>query len=422
MKSKALEAFKQSLKFSSQVADAHAALWENYRNEDLEGDKWAGVQNLIMQVLTSATHLIENDPNHRSLVARESEQIYSIMGYQWIRYDVQQGEDGVDREFAAEFAALISCAIDVMGMPDSLYVHNLIGIAPALDQKITDHIIAYNLTGCGISISDRQYADEYPETTNYNRLNNLVSRLSETGGLSQALEVLEALSVLHAGAPEKWRGDALFEMGVTFFRSRHDLTEAQRDFFSDYFARLTLPRNGMEAVRGNSEYLINMARSGLEHVVEPLLSTIHERKNQFAIEKDLVFLVDIERHTSIDVRPLVQHWANLYNASDRDMQPLRIVLGYQLLTASPTIEENLIRFSTNADYQPISAMVGADLSREINPREYPVNEAHLKTLVAEFMAQRPGAISDMARDPNLHAVVIQSPGWLTHRLETDLGL
>ncbi|WP_410950919.1 hypothetical protein [Pseudomonas sp. S1(2024)] len=421
MKSKALEAFKQSLKFSSQVADAHAALWENYRNEDLEGDKWTGVQNLIMQVLTSATDLIENDPNHRSLVARESERIYSIMGSQWVKYDVQQ-EDGVDREFAAEFAALISCAIDVMGMPDSLYVHNLIGIAPALDQKITDHIVAYNLTGCGISISDRQYEDEYPETINHNRLNSLVSRLSETGGLSQALEVLEALSVLHASAPERWRGDALFEMGVTLFRSRHDLTDAQRDFFSDYFARLTLPRSGLDDVRGNSEHLINMARSGLEHVVEPLLSTIHERKNQFAIEKDLVFLVDIERHTSIDVRPLVQHWANLYNASDRDMQPLRIVLGYQLLTASPTIEENLIRFSTNADYQPISAMVGADLSREINPREYPVNEAHLKALVAEFMAQRPGAINDMSRDPNLHAVVVESPGWLAHRLESDLGL
>lgn len=429
MKSRALEAFKQSLNFSAQVAHAHAALWENYKNEDLEGDKWVSAQNLIMQVLTSATDLINSDPNHRLLVAQESESIYSIMGriysvmgIQWGKYDVNQRDEAVDRQFAAEFAALISCAIDVMGIHDSLNVYNLIGITPELDQKITDHLVAYNLTGCGLSISGREYEDEYPETTNYNRLNSLVSRLSESGNLNRTLEVLEALSVLHASAPDKWRGDALFEMGVTVFRKRFDLTDAQRDFFSDYFARLTLPRSELEDVRSTSEHLINMAKSGLEHVVGPLLKTSHERKNQFVIEKDLVFLVDIERHTSIDVRPLVEHWASLYNASDRDMQPLRIVLGYQLLTASSTIEENLIRFSTNADYQPISAMVGADLSREIDTREYPVNEAHLKTLVAEFMAQRPGAIKEMAKDPNLHAVVTQSPGWLSHRLETDLGL
>ncbi|MDT8925342.1 hypothetical protein RBE51_21335 [Pseudomonas taiwanensis] len=422
MKSRALESFAKSLNFSKQVADAHHALWENYKNDGLKGDTWAGVQSLIMQVLASATDLINSDPSHRLLVARESEKIYSVMGTQWIRYEIGQRDEGVDPEFVADFAELISCAIDVMGMPNSLNLYNLIGINSALNEKIAYHIISYHLTSCGININSRGYEDEDPETTNFNRLNGVISRMSESESVNHAVEMLEALSILHANAPELWRGDAMFELGVNVFHKPLDLTNSQGQFFSRYFANLKLPHSQLNQVQINANHLLNMARSGLEHVAEPLLKSSHEYQNQIYIENDLVFLVDIERQTSIDVNELVQNWANLYNTSNRHMQPLRIVLGYQLLTASPTIQENLIRFSTDGDYQPISSIVGADLSREINSRDYPVNQAHLKTLVAEFMAQRPGAVENMAKDPNLNTVVTQSPGWLTHRLESDLGL
>jgi hypothetical protein len=341
------------------------------------------------------------------------------MGLLWTKY-ANNGD--IDQAFREEFAAVIFCAISIIGIPDNSTLCNLVGIAPPLDMQITEHTIAYNLSSNGMSLADRE--NEYPENEllQFERVSQLIRALVSAGSIEPALNILDALTMLHQSNPMKWEAPAIFELGTDFFLEKIDLDAAQKARITGYYSQLNLGGLNFVDVRCSLDSIVNIAKSGMPDIVAPILRNHHMWGKSFNINNHYTLLVDIEQNTQVDIKPILHHWAAIYNSPKRDLESLRIVMGYQLLTSSASVEENLLKFDKYTSFKTISEIVGAEDSHVYNTEVYKVNTGHLKELVAEFIAKRPDAINDMARDPNLHDVVTRLPGWLTHNLETDLGL
>ncbi|MDT8925340.1 hypothetical protein RBE51_21325 [Pseudomonas taiwanensis] len=377
----------------------------------------------LLKIAGDGARLIEQDPLNRSWICTGSASLYGVLGRVWGQHCKQK--EWIDPAVQAELVAVVTTLVSLTGIPQKM--HNaigLIGIDPDLDKVLVDSIIHGCLPGEAISIQGQptDYAADEMLSGGYASLRQ---KLLEAGSVDLALDLMEALQFFYGNGSQPWVGEPLLRFGLEAFEQPLPLTLDQKGRFQAFFSNFDVSDHHFSRIGDHVQHLLNMAGAGLAEVAAPLMSLGYKHIEYFHRGNPFTFLIDVERLMGIDVAPMLTHWATLYNFGRDPVEALRVVVGYQLLTTAPTIQENLLEFAEDNAYKAFVEVISGTFGNDAGHAAaagYPVNCEHLKSLVAEFMAQRPGAIKAMGSDPTIGPVASKLPGWYVDRLETDLGL
>jgi hypothetical protein len=409
---------QQFLEFSTLLKDLNDHCWKVYMEDGLTLETWPAIQSKSMLFLAAGTDMIEKNPHFQAAINRDSGVIFEIFGLLRLKHRLSNKVD--QGSHLLELGSVVSLAIDVAGLSLSTPVHNLVGITPVLDSKITDCAISFILPARAMSINDRDYEDIPAEVEHYNCIHRLVSSLADCGNVGCTFEILNALSTLNKRDPVKWPAAALLELGLECFKERLELDENTKIAMTRYFSKLGIETLDYSAVRTLTSRLVNVAKSGLDEIVTPILKSPVGWKHYFQIDNALTLLRDIEMHTSIDVREMLRYFSNKYRADDMDA--MRVILGYLLLTENPDVQIDMLDYRLYSIPSAVSHLAGMLSSSEGRFSEYSMNDERLREILAECMVKNPKATEAVSTDPFIGAVVTSLPGWFTHKLETDLGL
>ncbi|WP_410950920.1 hypothetical protein [Pseudomonas sp. S1(2024)] len=414
------DALKNAIGFITQLEATSATLQGLKEGQGLNLVEWGWVQPRIMDLLGAATDLCQAKVYDRTWLAGCSAPFYAAITGLWQRY--AGTVDEVDATLKAEFAALMVNAVEVLGLPAETYDYGLLGLTPDLDRIIVDEAILRHLPAKGMSIQGKHNQYESDEVLHQRQTEHLVQRLAEAKALAPLMEVIDTMGLLHASAPAKWQDAALFESAIKMFTNPVALGDAQRSKVETFFRTIWPVVDTHEFSGGSINEFINMAKSGLVPQAEALIVRTLPHFSALYSSNAITLLPAIERYTTLRMAPLIAKIAEAYNNGENDREALQAIMGYQLLTAEPTIQENLLQFSYDGHFKIIAQIVANERHEKFDPTEFKVNETHLNDLLAEFIAQRPNAINQMADDPYLGPIVRTLPCYYVHKLETDLGL
>lgn len=377
----------------------------------------------IMKIADEGARLIEQDALNRTWICTGSASLYGVLGRVWVHHCKRK--DRTDPAVQAELVAVVTTLVSLTGIPQEMHhAVSLIGIDPELDKLLVDAIIHGSLPGEAISIQGQptDYAADEMLGGGYASLRQ---KLLEAGSVDLALDLMEALQFVYGDGSQPWVGEPLLRFGLESFEQPLPLTLDQKRRFQAFFSNFDVSDHHFSRIGDHVQHLLNMAGAGLAEVAAPLMSQGYKHIEYFHRGNPFTFLIDVERLMGIDVAPMLTHWATLYNFGRDPVEALRVVVGYQLLTTTPTIQENLLEFAEDNDYKAFVEVISGNFGSDAGctaAAGYPVNSEHLRSLVAEFMAQRPGAIKAMGNDPVIGHVASKLPGWYVDRLETELGL
>ncbi|WP_410950921.1 hypothetical protein [Pseudomonas sp. S1(2024)] len=377
----------------------------------------------LLKIAGEGARLIEQDPLNRSWICTGSASLYGVLGRVWGQHCKRK--EWIDPAIQAELVAVVTTLVSLTGIPQEM--HNaigLIGIDPDLDRLLVNAIIHGCLPGEAISIQGQptDYAADEMLSGGYASLRQ---KLLEAGSVDLALDLMEALQFFYGDGLQPWVGEPLLRFGLEAFDQPLSLTLLQKSRFEAFFSQFDVSDHHFSRIGDHVQHLLNMASAGLAEVAAPLMSQGYKHIQYFHRGNPFTFLIDVERLMGIDVAPMLTHWSTLYNFGRDPVEALRVVVGYQLMTTAPTIQENLLEFAEDHDYKAFVEVVSGNIGSDTGctaEAGCPVNREHLKSLVAEFMAQRPGAIKAMGSDPVIGPVASKLPGWYVDRLETELGL
>lgn len=413
-------ALKGAIGFITQLEATSAALQDLKEGQGLNLVEWGWVQPRIMDLLGAATDLCQAKVYDRTWLAGCSAPFYTAITGLWQLYTTSVEE--IDPTLKAEFSALMVSAVDVLGLPVVSYDYGLLGITPELDHVIVNEAILRHLPAKGMSVEGKHNKQESDEVLHQRQTERLIRRLTEVQSLDPLMEVIDTLSLLHPAAPWKWQNTAMYESAIKMFRSPLVLDDGQRSKVAAFFKTMGPGVDTHEFSGGWINEFINMAKSGLVQEAEALIVRTLPHFSALYSSNAITLLPAIERYTTLRMAPLIAKIAEAYNNGENDREALQAIMGYQLLTAEPTIQENLLQFSYDGHFKVISQIVANERHEKFSPTEFQVNETHLKDLLGEFIAQRPSAINQMADDPHIGPIVKTLPCYYVHKLETDLGL
>lgn len=413
-------ALKSAIGFIGELEATSTALQGLGKGQGLDLLEWGWVQPRIMDLLGIATDLCRAKVYDRTWLAGCSAPFYTAITSAWQLYTVSV--EDVDETLKTEFSALMVNVIDVLGLPAVSYYYGLLGITPELDQVIVSEAILRHLPAKGMSIQGKHTKNESEEVLHQRQTEQLVRRLAEVQALDLLMEVIDTLSLLHPAAPWKWQNTAMYESAIKMFRSPLVLDDGQRSKLSAFFKTMGPGVDTHEFSGGWINEFISMAKSGLVPEAEALIVRNWTYFSALHSNNAITLLPAIERYTTLRMAPLISKIAEAYNNGENDREALHAIVGYHLLTSEPTIQENLLQFSYDGHFKIISQIVANAQHEKFDPTEFQINETHLKDLLAEFIAQRPKAINQMAEDPHIGPIVRTLPSYYVHKLETDLGL
>jgi hypothetical protein len=420
MKGSTLEALESALTFKSAITGAHRTFDNLLTNQGLNLTEWLWVQPLLMDTLSAAQALQGSPVYDRSWVSSQSAPLFTVMASLWAKY-VHVSIDP-DPQMKTEFADLMVCAIEVMGLPTGHYDFGLLGVTPELNQAIVDETIICKLPAEGFSIEGKHEQFESAQVQHQRQFELLVSKLLHAGAINPLLDVLEAMSLLHSSNPDVWQVDALLETSIHMFKIPLEMDEAQKQRAAIFFDEILDSVKNFEPMRFWIERMINMGRSGLGMQAQRLISKAMPHLNDFNYISSTSLLASIEKYVEVDVQPWLNKWAENYNQGGGSENFLLAVLGYQLLTTKTAIPADQLKFKDDDDYLAILMIIKNGGASLYERGEFQINQDNLKDLVAEMAAQRPRSIARMAKAEELADIVTELPAYYVDRLETDLGL
>lgn len=371
----------------------------------------------IFLLANEAELLIKQDPLNRPWLANRAAKIYGFIGQTW-EYSLRDGAK-ID-ELQPEFQESLGYLLQVVGIPDDMSISRVIGISEEIDKKIVDFTIAYCMPADDLS-SEYGFRALQAGSIIDERYSNLLGRLITAKRFDLAIDVMEAVKFLLTPTPEENVRSHFIDFATNAFFNPLDLTHEQQARFRGLFSSIEDGKEPIRDLSTNLYYLMNMIKSGLSDIASPIIAKGFKSIDYFQSIDPYTFLIDLENLSGMDVAPLLTHWADKHNSGREVGDALLVVVGYQLLNEHDSIQENLLEFSEDRNYQVISTLVG---DRRITGGKsgYTVNQDHLRSLLSEFMAQRPGAIRDMGKDPVIGEIASKLPSWYVDKLETDLGL
>lgn len=389
-----------------------------------EAVNWApdALVGRLLKIADEGARLIEQDALNRLWICTGSASLYGPLGRVWGHHCKRKNR--TDPATQAELVVVVTALVSLTGIPQEMHnVVDLVGIDPGLDKLLVDAIVHGCLPGEAISTQFKPSEHAVDEMLG-GGYSSLLQKLLETGSVDLSLDLMEAIQFFYGNGSQPWDAEPLLCFGLQAFEQPLKLTPHEKNRFQAFFSHFDMSEQNFDRIDDHLHQLLNMTDAGLVEVAEPLMTSGYKRIQHFHHVNTFTFLIDLERVMGIDVNSMLSHWASKYNSLG-DPWALELVVGYQLLNSASSIQENLLEFKEDGDYEVFAKLVGGNIG--FDPGEdaeqgYPINREHLKSLVAEFMAQRPGAIKAMGNDPVIGPVASKLPGWYVDRLETELGL
>jgi hypothetical protein len=398
--------------FNSLIENLENLMWSTPAEISLE----SLVDHLLI-IFNEADRLISNDPHNMSWIAKRCSSLYR--GVRRIWNDCAGKEAFTDKLTQMHLQSVLCSLINLVGISMEKEEILLVGIAPELNRLIVDCVIEYKLPSENISTQGKHEEYQAAEVLNDGYL-WLLRMLVDAGSVDEALDLLEAIKLTYAGSSNPWDGKALSGLVVELFDKEFKLDERQKQRFAQYMSHFSQDEKHSSSISHRMDSMVNMAKSGLEEIAGPLIHACLKKADSFGGLSPYTLLTDIERHANVDVTEILDRWAYRYN-NDLDDEALRVVIGYQLLGASDEFQENLLAFFDDSHYQVFGEILSGTFKGG-DSDVYSVNRDRLKVLIAEFMAQRPGSIKALGRDPVLGEIASKLPAWYVDKLEDDLGL
>lgn len=380
---------------------------------------WGMVQPVIIELAASGNELVSKGHYDKSWLASTSTGFYTAVSR---LIENERPRSTFNDSLREEITETLTLAIDQIGLPTPWYNFDLIGISRLLDQAITRDAITNRLPAEGLSLKDKHSEHEPGDVQNQRQFELLLYKLGFYNSVDCILEVLQSMQVVSKIDPERWQPEAIFECSMKIFSRPLHLTETGKQRLSDLLSSMHDSEFEEQEDPHRMENLVNMAKSGIKELAETLIAENFKHIDSSLSTFYPSLLPSIEKYTSLRLEPFINSLLKRYNDNILIEESLNCMLGYYLLTSEEKIDVSLLKFRNDSDYHNIARIVSNEIGYAYNPKEFTLNQDHLREVLAEFTAQRPGAIKKMAENYFIGNMVKTLPAYDVHRLETDLGL